>query len=154
MDLSSIMFLICVICMMLSPFSPPGILDACLSLGIASLFTGIGLKLGVIPADAPTAVTVLSVFTVLSALILWKPLRKLQKSGVQITERSDVSDFVGREITLTGIVSKNNSCPVQFSGLEWSVRLDPAYSSHTLNAGETVLISSVQVGVLFVRPLE
>ena len=89
--------------------------------------------------------------TALSAVLLWKPLRKLQKSGVRLQEDSAISDFVGTELVLTEQANKDSDSHIQFCGLEWRVRLDPDDPATAVDAGQTVLISSAAVGVLLVK---
>jgi membrane protein implicated in regulation of membrane protease activity len=89
--------------------------------------------------------------TALSALLLWKPLRKLQKTGIRLQEDSAISDFVGTELILTELASKDSDSHIQFCGLEWRVRLDPTEMATTIEAGQAVLISSASVGFLLVK---
>ena len=152
MDLSitTWFMLLGIVCVMLLPFAVPGVLEALLSLGIASFLAAALLALGVLPDTWPAMLSALAVSTLLLALLLWKPLRKLQHGNQKQQENPAISDFVGSRLILTENASKTASSTIQFSGVSWQLKLAPDCPVDTLAAGTEVQISSAAVGVLLV----
>jgi len=155
MDLSitTWFILLGIVCVMLLPFAVPGVLEALLSLGIASFLAATLLALGLLPDSWPAMLSALAVSTLLLAVLLWKPLRKLQHGKQQQQESSAISDFVGSRLTLTADASKTSSSSVQFSGVSWQLKLAPDCPVDFLAAGTEVQISSATVGVLLVTTI-
>lgn len=152
MDLSitTWLMLLGILCVILLPFAVPGVLEALLSLGIASFLAATLLALGLLPDSWPAMLSALAVSTLLLAVLLWKPLRKLQHGKDKQQESSAISDFVGTRLTLTEAASKTSCATVQFSGVSWQLKLAPDCPADTLAAGTEVQISSATVGLLLV----
>jgi membrane protein implicated in regulation of membrane protease activity len=152
MDLSitTWFILLGILCVMLLPFAVPGVLEALLSLGIASFLAATLLAMGLLPDSWPAMLSALAISTLLLAVLLWKPLRKLQHGKQKQQESNAISDFVGTRLTLTATASKNTSSTVQFSGLSWQLKLAPDCPVDIMPAGTEVQISSATVGLLLV----
>jgi hypothetical protein len=150
LSISTWFFLLGIVCVMLLPFAVPGVLEALLSLGVASFLAATLLALGLLPDSWPAMLSALAISTLLLAVLLWKPLRKLQHGKNKLQESSAISDFVGTRLTLTEAASKTSSTPVQFSGVSWQLKLAPDCPVETLPAGTEVQISSATVGLLLV----
>lgn len=151
LNLLSGLLLLALLCLALLPFAIAGVLEVLLALAIGAFVSAALIWFGWLPQDTSLVLLSLAMLTALSAVLLWKPLRKLQKAGVRIEEDSAISDFVGTELVLTEQVQKDSDSHIQFCGLEWRVRLDPADSAHCIEAGQSVLISSAAVGLLLVK---
>lgn len=151
LNLLSGLLLLALLCLALLPFAIPGVLEVLLALAIAA-FASAGLMwFDWLPQDASLVLLTLAMLTALSAVLLWKPLRKLQKTGVRLQEDSAISDFVGTELVLTQQARKDCDSYIQFCGLEWRVRLDPEETAPVAETGQTVVISSAMVGLLLVK---
>ncbi|WP_333797004.1 NfeD family protein [Rheinheimera sp.] len=150
LSITTWLILLGILCVILLPFAVPGILEALLSLGIASFLAATLLSLGILPDSWPAMLTALAISTLLLALLLWKPLRKLQQGHVRLTESPAISDFVGSRLTLSADAGKSHSSTVQFSGLSWQLKLSPDCPTDTLPAGTEVEITSATVGLLLV----
>jgi hypothetical protein len=150
LSISTWFFLLGIVCVMLLPFAVPGVLEALLSLGVASFLAATLLAFGLLPDSWPAMLSALAISTLLLAVLLWKPLRKLQHGKNKLKESSAISDFVGTRLTLTEAASKTRSTPVQFSGVNWQLKLAPDCPVETLPAGTEVQISSATVGLLLV----
>lgn len=150
LSITTWLILLGILCVILLPFAVPGILEALLSLGIASFLAATLLSLGILPDSWPAMLTALAISTLLLALLLWKPLRKLQQGNVKLTENPAISDFVGSRFTLSADASKTHSSTVQFSGLNWQLKLSQDCTADTLPAGTEVEIKSATVGLLLV----
>ncbi len=151
LNLLSGLLLLALLCLALLPFAIPGVLEVLLALAIGAFISAALIWFGWLPQDTSLVLLSLAMLTALSAVLLWKPLRKLQKTGIRLQEDSAISDFVGTELVLTEQVHKDSDSHIQFCGLDWRVRLDPADLATTIDAGQSVLISSASVGFLLVK---
>ena len=151
LNLLSGLLLLALLCLALLPFAVTGILEVLLALAIGAFISAALIWFGLLQQETSLVLLSLAVLTALSAVLLWKPLRKLQKSGVRLQEDSSISDFVGTELLLTEQAHKDSDSHIQFCGLEWRVRLDPADQATVLDVGQSVLISSASVGLLLVK---
>ena len=151
LNLLSGLLLLALLCLAMLPFAVPGVLEVLLALAIGAFVSAALIWFGWLPEDTSLVLLSLAMLTALSALLLWKPLRKLQKTGIRLQEDSTISDFVGTELVLTEQATKNSDSHIQFCGLEWRVRLDPEDHATVIDAGQRVFISSAAVGVLLVK---
>ncbi len=151
LNLLSGLLLLALLCLALLPFAVPGVLEVLLALAIGAFVSAALVWFGWLPQDTSLVLLSLAMLTALAAVLLWKPLRKLQKTGIRLQEDSAISDFVGTELVLAEPATKYSDSHIQFCGLEWRVRLDPADRATALDAGQTVLISSASVGLLLVQ---
>jgi len=85
----------------------------------ASFLTGILISLGII-SGWETEVFVLSVLTLLIAMVLWKPLKKFQNSG---GGADTSSDMIGRQVAASDEIT-SISGRIRYSGIDWTSRLD------------------------------
>lgn len=151
LNLLSGLLLLALLCLALLPFAIPGVLEVLLALAIGAFVSAALIWFGWLPQDTSLVLLSLAMLTALSAVLLWKPLRKLQKSGVRLQEDSAISDFVGTELILTEPAHKDSDSHIQFCGLEWRVRLDASDHAAIVAAGQSVFISSASVGLLVVK---
>ena len=113
-----------------------------LFIGLSCLFTGFLMSVAVIPENAISALSFVSVFSVIIAFGLWKQLKKLQASeenkGIEV-------GLVGHKFELTSALGPNKASNYKYSGVDWKVK-----SAEEIDAGQTVKVISLEVGVLFV----
>ncbi len=153
MSISSILLLVTLLCLLTLPFAVPGLLEVMMALAIAAALNALLLWLEVLPNETAIILVSLALSTLVCAVLLWKPLRRLQKSGETITENPAISDFVGSQIFLSAPVSKQHPSQIEFSGVHWQVRLSPDSPVDELPAGAAVKIITASVGCLVVGPL-
>lgn len=153
MDLFSALLILGLVCLALVPFAVPGLLEVLLSLAVSALLVAGALYIGWLPDELWLSLLSLAVLAVVTALVLWKPLRRLQHTGERLQEDKGISDFVGTQLVLAGHTSKTQASELLFSGVHWQVKLDPDSSDAELVAGEQVVISSAQVGLLLVKKI-
>lgn len=111
-------------------------------IGLACIVTGGLIMLGLVNDTLVAAFGSIAVFSVLFAVVLWKPLKKIQDS----TEANNVKgDFIGHAFRLEQDVSSSRYGRYRLSGIEWQVR-----SEQPLAAGTEVEIVRVEVGLLTV----
>ena len=114
---------------------------------IACVVTGVLITAGVLTSWQMEVLT-LGLVSVLSSLLLWKPLKQLQGSG---KVRDTSSDLIGRLVPvsqeLTPISGK-----IRYSGIDWQARLDEQLGLERVEVGEQVRIVAVDGTVLIVEP--
>ncbi len=113
-----------------------------LFIGISCLITGLLMSLSVIPDTALSALSSVSVFSIIIAFGFWKPLKKLQKPD----NNNEIEvGLVGHKFILTSDVSPNKSIDYKYSGVNWIVK-----SLEEIDAGQSVKVIKLEVGVLLV----
>lgn len=111
-------------------------------IGLACIATGALIMVGVVDDTLVSAFGSIALFSMLFAVALWKPLKKIQDS----TEAHSVKgDFIGHRFRLQQDVSSQRYGSYRLSGIEWQVRSDSP-----LAAGTEVEIIKVEVGLLTV----
>lgn len=111
-------------------------------IGLACIVTGALIGIGVLPASIVAACAGVAVLTVAFAVMLWKPLKKMQNSGITHEVKGD---FIGHSFVLAGAVSPKQFCSHRMSGVDWQVRANTA-----ITAGTLVEVVKVEVGELTV----
>jgi len=117
--------------------------------GLAALATGLLMSLGVLPPTWVVGVSSTGIGSGLIALLLWKPLKKLQGSGP--AKKDNSSDLVGHEFVLDTDIFVGNPSVTNYSGVTWRVEIDEDAGVDALPAGQRVSVSSVEVGLFKVR---
>ncbi len=113
-------------------------------IGLACIVTGALTGIGVLPATVVAACASVAFFSVVFAVTLWKPLKKMQNSGITHEVKGD---FIGHSFVLAGAVSPTQYCAHRMSGVDWKVRAET-----TIAAGTLVQVVKVEVGELTVEP--
>lgn len=117
--------------------------------GLAALTTGVLMSVGVLPQTWVAGVSCTGIGSGIIALLLWKPLKKLQ--GDRNAEKDNSSDLVGHEFLLESDISVSSPGVIEYSGVSWKVEIDEDAGVDALAAGQSVSVSSVEVGVFKVR---
>lgn len=133
----------------LTPFVGSGVLEVLLAFGIACLSTAGLLQLGIVTGDWPILLMVIAAQTLLFALLLWRPLRRLMNTAED--SAAQVSDWVGLQLTLPDDFDVQQHPYVQYSGVRWLVH--PATPATVLTAGQAVQVVRAQVGEFWVQLL-
>jgi len=112
-------------------------------IGLGCLATGLLMFAGLISSTVANALLFSGLLSLISAVGLWKPLKKMQDS----TERKAVtSDLIGHQFTVDADISSATPGEVQFSGVTWKVITDA-----DIKAGSRVEVKHTAVGVLTVQ---
>lgn len=111
--------------------------------GIAAVLSGSLFYMGLIEETAFNAMLSMGVITVIDAVLLWKPLKNMQKD-VDATPAK--SDLVGHQFILETKVTPLEKTVYRYSGIEWVLKSDVE-----LAAGTKVEITGTEVGVFHVR---
>ena len=118
--------------------------------GIGAFFVGILIETGIAPADGYLIqVAWWFLFTALSALLLWKPFRRLLQR-----QKHHYSNMIGD----TAVIGPEGLKPGETGHARWSgtimqARLAPHCAVDSVAAGAQVRITGVQGATLLVEPL-
>jgi len=118
--------------------------------GIGALITGGLLWFGVVPDTWLGSLAAFSVSTLTSAVLLWKPLKRMQARAAPTSDRA--SDLIGHTFRLEEGISLASPGTTRFSGIQWRVEIDAAAGVEGIEAGEQVEVVSVDAGLFRVRP--
>ncbi len=119
--------------------------------GIGALATGLLFWAGLLPASWAAGIGSFGLCSALSALLLWKPLLRLQ-SQKGLTGHDLSSDFIGHEFRLGQTITHAAPGKTQYSGIEWRVEIDDSAAVEQIEVGTKVAVASIDVGVFRVRP--
>lgn len=111
-------------------------------LGLACIVTGALHGINVLPDTLIASFGSIAFFSLLFAALLWKPLKKIQNSGITHEVKGD---FIGHSFVLQHRVSTTEFSQHRMSGVDWKVRSDSP-----LNAGTLVEVVKADVGELTV----
>ena len=114
-------------------------------LGGSLLITGISMWLGLLPATWVAAAWSNALVTAVLALLLWKPLRRLQN---QPTTTAINNDFARQQWLLVQDVDIQGLSTHAYSGVQWKLK-----SEQPISAGTLVEVFKSEVGTLWVRPV-
>jgi len=115
-------------------------------IGCASILTGTLIGLNVLPNDMLMASTSIAIWSVVIALISWKPLKAMQNNVV--TTRP-ANDMIGHRFMLPQDILTGSTITMNYSGIDWVVRSDKP-----ILLGLEVEIVDVSVGQLQVKAVE
>jgi membrane protein implicated in regulation of membrane protease activity len=115
-------------------------------IGIAAILSGGIFFIGLMEATMVNAMLLVGLMTVISAILLWKPLKNMQKD-VDVTPAK--SDLIGHQFVLNGNVSADESPNYRYSGIEWTLKSDVE-----LAAGTKVEVTTTDVGIFHIKEVE
>lgn len=119
-------------------------------IGLACFTSAVLMWTNVINESFLHAASSVAVFTFGYALVLWKPLRKLQNE--QQDPDNQPNTMRGMQFRLAETVSATKSGTYRYSGIDWKVELAPEVND-TLEAGTAVEVTKAEVGKLLVKPV-
>jgi inner membrane protein len=111
--------------------------------GLACVVTGVLMAAGLFPVTVVFAFGSVAFFSIVFAVTLWKPLKRMQNSG--ITHEVN-GDFIGHSFVLDADVSPTRPAHHRLSGVDWKVITDASIAAGTL-----VEVVKVDVGELTVK---
>ena len=120
--------------------------------GLGALTTGVLMSSGLLPETWIAGVSCTGISSGVITLLLWKPLKNLQ--GNRTTEKDNSSDLVGYEFVVNSDITVNQPGSKNYSGINWKVEIDKDAGINTIQAGQRVSVSSVEVGVFKVKVVE
>jgi len=111
--------------------------------GCAAVLTAGLLYVGIIPDTLLAALLSTGVLTAVSALLLWKPLKKMQ---TEVDTTKAKGDLVGHRFVLVEDVAPDLTPVYRYSGIEWKL-----ISSENLVSGTKVEVIEANVGVFHIK---
>jgi hypothetical protein len=111
--------------------------------GLSAIFTAVLIFTESIPNTGLSALSTLAVSTCLSALLLWKSLKKFQS---KVDDTRAVSDLVGYRFLLVDDVSLESKAIHHYSGIAWKLR-----SRDPIMAGTWVEVVQADVGEFTIK---
>ena len=117
--------------------------------GLGALTTGMLMSFGVLPETWIAGVSCTGISTGIITSLLWKPLKNLQ--GDRPREKDNSSDLVGHEFVVETDIAVNKPGSTNYSGISWKVEIDKDAGIDSIEAGQRVSVSSVEVGVFKVK---
>jgi membrane protein implicated in regulation of membrane protease activity len=118
--------------------------------GLGALATGVFMSLGIMPETWIAGVSCTGISTGIITALLWKPLKNLQGNGP--AQKDNSSDLVGHEFIVESDITLVNPGSTNYSGISWKVEIDKDAAVDSIEAGQRVSVSSVEVGVFKVKP--
>ena len=119
--------------------------------GLGALATGLLMSLGILPETWIAGVSCTGISSGIITALLWKPMKKLQ--GNRLTKKDNSSDLVGYEFVVDSDITKENPGSKKYSGIKWIVKIDETAGVDSIEAGQKVIVSSVDVGLFKVKLL-
>ena len=133
----------------LTPFVGSGVLEMLLAFGLACLSTAGLVQLDILAGDWPMLLVVIAGQTLLFAVLIWRPLRRLMNDSDD--RNAQVSDWVGLQLTLPDDFDAKQNPYLHYSGVRWQVQAaDPSVS---LAPGFAVQVVRAEVGHFWVQLL-
>lgn len=117
-----------------------------LFIGIACAITGVFVTTGLLGSWEAEVFSV-GILSLISAVLLWKPLKQLQGPN-KVSDSS--SDMIGQIVPVSESVTRNGGS-IRHSGINWQARLDSSSNVDTLESGERVEICGVDGNVMIVK---
>jgi len=118
--------------------------------GSGALVTGTFLALGVIPPSWDVSIACFAVTSALSAITLWKPMKRMQGEG-NVTP-GQTSDLIGYSFRLDTDISTTKPGSCRYSGIAWRVEIADEATVVQISAGQIVRVVAVDVGLFHVVP--
>ena len=117
--------------------------------GLGALATGLLMSFGMIPETWIAGVSGTGISSGVIASLLWRPLKRLQNDHPVGKDNS--SDFVGYEFVADSDITVTNPGTTHYSGIPWKVEIDKDAGVDSIQAGQRVAVSSVDVGMFKVK---
>ena len=117
--------------------------------GLGALTTGLLMSFGVLPETWIAGVSSTGISSGVITALLWRPLKNLQ--GNRPIEKDNSSDLIGHEFIVDSEITRNKPGSTHYSGISWKVEINKDAGIDTIEAGQRVKVSSVEVGVFKVN---
>ncbi|WP_297482805.1 NfeD family protein [uncultured Photobacterium sp.] len=114
--------------------------------GIAMLITSGLIYIGILEENWITTIFTLAIITLVLAIALWKPLKKLQNKP----SKTDIkSDFAVITFELEKDLLPSERYTFNYSGIQWQIK-----SETQIDKGVMVEVIKKEVGILWVKPID
>lgn len=116
-----------------------------LFLGMSLFATGLMMNVGLLDDSLATALWSNTLITAACALLLWKPLKRMQEN---VDSKEVKSDFAELDFVLANDIDEQGLTTHTYSGIAWKLK-----SQQPLNAGTHVKVVKKEVGVMWVEAI-
>ncbi|KTF16643.1 NfeD family protein [Pseudoalteromonas sp. H105] len=116
-----------------------------LFLGISLFSTGLMMNVGLLEASMTTALWSNTLITSACAILLWKPLKRMQDN---VDNKEVKSDFAELDFIIKADVNDLGLTTHAYSGIDWKLK-----SHQPLCAGTHVKVIKKEVGVMWVEAI-
>jgi len=117
--------------------------------GLGALTTGLFMTLGILPESWIAGVSCTGISSGVIASLLWKPLKGLQ--GEHQHEKDNSSDLIGHEFVVDSDITLTTPGTTNYSGISWKVEIAKDAGIEYIQAGQSVSVTSVEVGKFKVK---
>lgn len=114
--------------------------------GLAAMLTGALVYVKLLPDNGLTALLCTGVITGITAIFLWKPLKKMQSS---VSKTKAQGDLVGHSFILQEEVSPTHVVMYPYSGVEWKL-----ITTQPIAAGTKVEVIDAEVGAFHIQAVD
>jgi membrane protein implicated in regulation of membrane protease activity len=111
--------------------------------GLAAMVTGALLYVSILPDSGLGALFSTGILTIVFAIVLWRPLKRMQSS---VSPKKAQGDLVGHQFVLKDFVSPAVSPSYHYSGVNWTLISDEA-----IEAGTRVEVIEAEVGAFHIK---
>lgn len=119
--------------------------------GLGALLTGLLMTADIVPETWKAGISCAGISSGIITALLWKMLKKLQ--GDKPISKDNSSDLVGHEFVIEQDISTVSPGTTTYSGINWKVEIDRDAGVNSIQAGQRVSVSSVEVGKFIVKPV-
>jgi len=126
-----------------------GLSGILLFIGLGFFLTGIMNSIGLVTTWEFEVLSV-GIFSLTSALVLWKPLKRIQGSK---HPRDNSSDMIGQTVLVSNEVTSIGGS-IRYSGINWQAKLSKSTKLEKLEIDSTVEICAVEGTVMIVREID
>ena len=123
-----------------------GLSGPLLFFAIGCALTGILISLGMI-TSWEMEMFFIGLITLLSSILLWKPLKRFQGSD-NVSDNS--SDMIGQSVAVSEILTKHGGS-IKYSGINWPARLSEESQHESIIIGTYVKIYAVDGNVMLIK---
>lgn len=125
-----------------------GLSGPLLFFALASVITGLLVSLGFIDGWQ-SEILVVGLSSAIIAMLLWKPLKRMQNS----TSKTDnSSDMIGLKLPVVDEITATVGS-IRYSGINWQARLDDSAGVEAISRGSQCTIVAVTGTTMLVKPV-
>jgi len=125
-----------------------GLSGPLLFFALASVTTGILVHIGLVDGWQ-SEILVVGILTAVITVLLWKPLKNMQKSRSEV---DNSSDMIGLKVPSSSEISINGGT-IRYSGIDWQARLADSASVESISDKSQCKIVAITGNTMLVEPL-